>query len=51
MYIISTKAAETSFHAIGENANLIIVEQLWYILQIVLQIDVIGIFHWYVRIF
>ena len=40
-----SKVSEASFHTIRQNTNLVVVEQIPYILQIILQINVIGFLH------
>ena len=49
--ITCRKATQASFHTIRQNTNLIIVEQIWDVLQIVLQIDVIGVLHRNITVF
>ena len=39
------KAAQASFHTIRQNTNLVVVEQIWNVFQIILQVDVVGILH------
>ena len=46
-----SKTTQTSFHTIRQNANLVVVEQIRYILQIIFQIDVIGILHRDIAVF
>ena len=49
--IPSGKATQTSFHTIGQNTNLVVVKQIWTVLQIVLQVDVICVFHRNIAVF
>ena len=49
--ITCSKATQASFHTIRQNTNLVIVEQIWNVLQIILQVDVIGILYWNVAVF
>ena len=45
------KTPQAGFHPVGQHANLIIMEQVWNILQVIFQVDVIGILHRDITVF